>query len=140
MLTRIPPYLFLLFSLTFGMILGGFFPEPLKEVANFVNAVIGLVIDLVPILIFIALSPAISSLTDSGRANSLAGSVILWYLFTSFLAGFLGLSISTLIFGLSFSTSSATPTGTILTLLTPGDGLNPSRPLIAILLAICFGL
>ena len=90
MLTRIPPYLFLLFSLTFGMILGGFFPEPLKEVANFVNAVIGLVIDLVPILIFIALSPAISSLTDSGRANSLAGSVILWYLFTSFLAGFLG--------------------------------------------------
>ena len=112
----------------------------LGGVATFVNIAIGVVIDFVPILIFVALSPAISSLADSGRANSLAGSVVLWYLFTSFLAGLLGLSISTLLFGLSFSNSSDTSARTIMTLLTPGDSLNASRPLFAILLAICFGL
>ena len=140
MLTRIPTYLFLLFSLILGMLLGGFFPVQLGGVATFVNIAIGVVIDFVPILIFVALSPAISSLADSGRANSLAGSVVLWYLFTSFLAGLLGLSISTLLFGLSFSNPSDTSARTIMTLLTPGDSLNASRPLFAILLAICFGL
>ena len=140
MLTKIPTYLFLLASLILGMLLGGFFSDSLQGVATSVNVAISVIIYLVPILIFVALSPAISSLADSGRANSLAGSVILWYLFTSFLAGLLGLSVSTLLFGLSLSTSLDNPTGTMMTLLAPGETLSASRPLIAILLAVCFGL
>ena len=140
MLTKIPTYLFLLASLILGMLLGGFFSDSLQGVATSVNVAISVIIYFVPILIFVALSPAISSLADSGRANSLAGSVILWYLFTSFLAGLLGLSVSTLLFGLSLSTSLDNPTGTMMTLLAPGESLSASRPLIAILLAVCFGL
>lgn len=140
MLTKIPTYLFLLASLILGMLLGGFFSDSLQGVATSVNVAISVIIYLVPILIFVALSPAIASLADSGRANSLAGSVILWYLFTSFLAGLLGLSVSTLLFGLSLSTSLDNPTGTMMTLLAPGESLSASRPLIAILLAVCFGL
>ena len=140
MLTKIPTYLFLLASLILGMLLGGFFSDSLQGVATSVNVAISVIIYFVPILIFVALSPAISSLADSGRANSLAGSVILWYLFTSFLAGLLGLSVSTLLFGLSLSTSLDNPTGTMMTLLAPGETLSASRPLIAILLAVCFGL
>ena len=140
MLTKIPTYLFLLASLILGMLLGGFFSDSLQGVATSVNVAISVIIYLVPILIFVALSPAIASLADSGRANSLAGSVILWYLFTSFLAGLLGLSVSTLLFGLSLSTSLDNPSGTMMTLLAPGESLSASRPLIAILLAICFGL
>ena len=122
------------------MLLGGFFSDSLQGVATSVNVAISVIIYLVPILIFVALSPAIASLADSGRANSLAGSVILWYLFTSFLAGLLGLSVSTLLFGLSLSTSLDNPSGTMMTLLAPGESLSASRPLIAILLAVCFGL
>ena len=140
MLTKIPTYLFLLASLILGMLLGGVFSDSLQGVATSVNVAISVIIYFVPILIFVALSPAISSLADSGRANSLAGSVILWYLFTSFLAGLLGLSVSTLLFGLSLSTSLDNPTGTMMTLLAPGESLSASRPLIAILLAVCFGL
>ena len=140
MLTKIPTYLFLLASLILGMLLGGFFSDSLQGVATSVNVAISVIIYFVPILIFVALSPAISSLADSGRAKSLAGSVILWYLFTSFLAGLLGLSVSTLLFGLSLSTSLDNPTGTMMTLLAPGETLSASRPLIAILLAVCFGL
>ncbi len=140
MLTKIPTYLFLLASLILGMLLGGFFSDSLQGVATSVNVAISVIIYLVPILIFVALSPAIASLADSGRANSLAGSVILWYLFTSFLAGLLGLSVSTLLFGLSLSTSLDNPSGTMMTLLAPGESLSASRPLIAILLAVCFGL
>jgi len=140
MLTKIPTYLFLLASLILGMLLGGFFSDSLKGVATSVNVAISAIIYFVPILIFVALSPAISSLADSGRANSLAGSVILWYLFTSFLAGLLGLSLSTLLFGLPLSASLGNPTGTMMTLLAPGESLSASRPLIAILLAVCFGL
>ena len=140
MLTKIPTYLFLLASLILGMLLGGFFSDSLQGVATSVNVAISVIIYFVPILIFVALSPAISSLADSGRANSLAGSVILWYLFTSFLAGLLGLSVSTLLFGLSLSASLDNPTGTMMTLLAPGETLSASRPLIAILLAVCFGL
>ena len=140
MLTKIPTYLFLLASLILGMLLGGFFSDSLQGVATSVNVAISVIIYFVPILIFVALSPAISSLADSGRANSLAGSVILWYLFPSFLAGLLGLSVSTLLFGLSLSTSLGNPTGTIMTLLAPGESLSASRPLIAILLAVCCGL
>jgi len=140
MLTKIPTYLFLLASLILGMLLGGFFSDSLQGLATSVNMAISVIIYLVPILIFVALSPAIASLADSGRANSLAGSVILWYLFTSFLAGLLGLSVSTLLFGLSFSTSLDNPSGTMMTLLAPGESLSASRPLIAILLAVCFGL
>ena len=140
MLSKIPTYLFLLASLIVGMLIGGFFSDSLQGVATSVNVAISVIIYFVPILIFVALSPAISSLADSGRANSLAGSVILWYLFTSFLAGLLGLSVSTLLFGLSLSTSLDNPTGTMMTLLAPGESLSASRPLIAILLAVCFGL
>ena len=140
MLSKIPTYLFLLASLIVGMLLGGFFSDSLQGVATSVNVAISVIIYFVPILIFVALSPAISSLADSGRANSLAGSVIQWYLFTSFLAGLLGLSVSTLLFGLSLSTSLDNPTGTMMTLLAPGETLSASRPLIAILLAVCFGL
>ncbi|MEE2880221.1 MAG: cation:dicarboxylase symporter family transporter [Gemmatimonadota bacterium] len=140
MLTKVPTYLFLLASLILGMLLGGFFSGSLQGVATSVNVVISVIINLVPILIFVALSPAIASLADSGRANSLAGSVILWYLFTSFLAGLLGLSVSTLLFGLTLSTSLNNPSETMMTLLAPGESLSASRPLIAILLAVCFGL
>ncbi|MBI70856.1 MAG: hypothetical protein CME29_03920 [Gemmatimonadetes bacterium] len=140
MLSKIPTYLFLLASLIVGMLIGGFFSDSLQGVATSVNVAISVIIYFVPILIFVALSPAISSLADSGRANSLAGHVILWYLFTSFLAGLLGLSVSTLLFGLSLSTSLDNPTGTMMTLLAPGETLSASRPLIAILLAVCFGL
>ena len=140
MLSKIPTYLFLLASLIVGMLIGGFFSDSLQGVATSVNVAISVIIYFVPILIFVALSPAISSLADSGRANSLAGSVILWYLFTSFLAGLLGLSVSTLLFGLSLSTSLDNPSGTMMTLLAPGESLSASRPLIAILLAVCFGL
>ena len=140
MLSKIPTYLFLLASLIVGMLIGGFFSDSLQGVATSVNVAISVIIYFVPILIFVALSPAISSLADSGRANSLAGHVILWYLFTSFLAGLLGLSVSTLLFGLSLSTSLDNPSGTMMTLLAPGESLSASRPLIAILLAVCFGL
>jgi Na+/H+-dicarboxylate symporter len=140
MQSKIPQYLFLLFSLISGIFLGGIFSEFFSPVSSLINTIIEVVITFVPILIFVALSPAISSLANSGRANSLAGSVILWYLFTSLVAGFLGLTFSALLFGLSFSASSDSLSNTIIDLFTQDSGLSASKPLFAILLAICFGL
>ena len=102
-LRKIPGYVWMLMVLVVGIGLGGIFPTRLGPVSLFVVVLIRWIVRLVPILILMALSPAIAGLVRRGRAGRLAGAVVGWYLLTSVVAGLLGLSISTFLFDVPFS-------------------------------------
>lgn len=79
-------------------------PGPLAPIAAATGAFIRLVVLLVPLLIFVALSPAIATLARRGLAGRFAGSVIAWYVASSTIAGLFGLLVSSLLFQVPFST------------------------------------
>lgn len=103
MLKKIPGYVWIFAGLIGGILSGGFLPETLNPVAVGTRAFINLIIKIVPILIFCALSPAIATLVKRGLAGKIAGSVVLWYVASSILAGLLGVVFSSLLFSIPFS-------------------------------------
>jgi Na+/H+-dicarboxylate symporter len=102
-LRKIPAYVFTFAALVTGIALGGVFTELLGPVARGTTILIRVIVALVPVLIVLALSPAVATLVRRGLAGRFAGSVILWYLLSSAVAGFFGLLVSSLIFRIPFA-------------------------------------
>lgn len=136
----LPSFVWTLFALSIGILLGGLFPQTLATLARATTWFIQVVIKLVPILIFAALSPAVAKLVRRGRAGKFAGAVLGWYLLSSVLAGLFGLAVSSLLFDIPFSTSSEGAWAEVqLMLSTLGDQSGASLPLLAIVGAILTG-
>jgi Na+/H+-dicarboxylate symporter len=139
-LRTVPNYIWTFLALIFGIGLGGFLPETLAPVATATAFLIRLIVTVVPLLIFAALSPSIATLIRRGLAGRFAGSVILWYGVSSSLAGLLGLVISSLLFGIPFTTEKEGAWSEPLRMLGAFDGQSSaSLPLLAILGAVVAG-
>ena len=92
---KIPTYLWSFISLVLGLIIGASFGNHLKIISLGVHSVLTVFIKIVPILIFLALSPAINKLALKGNGGKLAASIIFWYLiylsiFWALIGGVLG--------------------------------------------------
>jgi Na+/H+-dicarboxylate symporter len=139
-LRRIPAYILTFASLVFGILLGGLFAEALYPVARGTGLLIRVIVALVPLLIVIALSPAIATLVRRGLAGRFAGSVILWYLLSSAVAGLFGLVMSSLIFGIPFTSDGVGAWTEALKMFSAfGEQPGASLPLLAIVAAIVLG-
>ena len=139
-LRRIPAYVLTFTSLVFGILLGGLFAEPLYPVARGTGLLIRVIVALVPLLIVVALSPAIATLVRRGLAGRFAGSVILWYLLSSAIAGLFGLVMSSLIFGIPFTSDGVGAWTEALKMFSAfGEQPSASLPLLAIVAAIVLG-
>ena len=93
-----PTYVKTLVALVIGVALGGGLPELMRPVAWLVVVLIRAVILLVPVLILVALAPAVGTLAKHSRAGRLAAAVTGWYLATSLAAGLLGVVAASLVF------------------------------------------
>ena len=139
-LRSIPTYVWTFLALVTGISLGGLLPDLLRPVATLTTWLIRAVVAFVPLLIFAALSPSIATLVRRGLAGKFATSVILWYLLSSSVAGMLGLAVSSVLFGIPFSTGeSGAWTEAISTLGSFRQQSGASLPLIAILASIVLG-
>lgn len=138
---RVPTYLWTFLALVTGIVAGGLLPDALEPVASATATVIRVIVALVPLLIFVALSPAIATLVRRGLAGRFAGGVIVWYVLSSTLAGLFGLVVSSLLFRIPLSTGSAGAGGEVLRMLRAfGEGGGASLPLAAILGAVAVGV
>jgi len=127
--------------LVIGIALGGVFTELLGPVARGTTYLIRAIVALVPLLIVVALSPAIATLVKRGLAGRFAGSVILWYLASSAVAGILGLSVSSLIFRIPFSSGeTGALTEAVRMFRAFGEQPGASLPLLAIVVAVLVGV
>lgn len=136
-LQRVPVYLWTFTALVTGIVLGGTVPQALAPVARGTTVLIRVIVALVPLLIVVALSPAIATLVRRGLAGRFAGSVILWYLASSIIAGFFGLVVSSVIFRIPFSVE-GTGAWTEAVKMIKAFGAQPgaSLPLVAIVVAV----
>ena len=100
----IPTYVWTFVALVVGLAAGGFLPGPLAVVANVTSTLIAWIVAVVPVLILAALSPAIATLVRRGLAGRFAGAVVLWYVFTSTVAGLIAVVASAAIFRIPFAT------------------------------------
>jgi Na+/H+-dicarboxylate symporter len=139
-LADVPAYIWTFVALATGVFLGGAFPEPLSPVATGTAALIQAVVMLVPLLILVALSPAIAILVRRGLAGRFAGSVVLWYVGTSVLAGLLAVVFSSLIFQIPFSSGTGPAWSEVLSMLTTFGSGGASVPLLAIVAGILLGI
>jgi Na+/H+-dicarboxylate symporter len=130
----------MLLVLLVGIGLGGLFPTRLEPVSLFVIVLIRWIVRLVPVLIFMALSPAIAGLVRRGRAGRLAAAVVGWYLLTSVIAGFFGLLVSTFLFDVPLSGGADTGWSQAGGMLATLGGSGASVALVAIGVAIGVGL
>lgn len=141
MAARIPRYAWTLLALLIGISAGGLFPTSLSPVAAATAAFIRFVVSLVPILIVLALGPAIATLVKRGLAGRFAGAVVLWYVLSSTLAGLFGLLVSSLVFGIPFSTGSGGAWQEAASMLRSlRDQGGASAPLVAIVAAVVLGV
>jgi len=140
MLKRIPGYIWTFIALIGGILLGGLLPEVLNPVAIGTRTFINLIIKIVPILIFCALSPAIATLVKRGLAGKFAGSVILWYVASSALAGLLGVISSSLIFRIPFSSEASGASSNIIKMFQGLGKHGASIPLLSIVGAVIVGI
>lgn len=101
---KIPKYAWTFLALVAGLAAGGLRPDLLAPVAEATGAVIRIIVALVPLLILVALSPAVATLVRRGLAGRFAGAVVIWYVGTSVLAGAMAVLASALLFRLPFST------------------------------------
>ncbi len=140
-LRSIPAYIWTLLALLMGITLGGILPETFAPIAAGMMAFIKSIISIVPLLIFAALSPAFATLGKRGLAGKFATSVILWFIFTSTLAGLFGLIISALIFGIPFSGGTAGAWHEIVKMLQVfKEQGGASYPLLAVIAAAIIGI
>jgi Na+/H+-dicarboxylate symporter len=101
---------------------------------------IQLIVTVVPLLIFAALSPAVATLVKRGLAGRFATSVVLWYVTSSTVAGLYALVVSSLIFDIPFASETAGAWSEALGMLRSfGEQSSASRPLLAIVGAILLG-
>ncbi|MEM0953166.1 MAG: cation:dicarboxylase symporter family transporter [Pseudomonadota bacterium] len=141
MFNRIPPYIWTLFSLLAGLALGGLLGERLSGVSQATHTGLKLFIKVVPILIFVALSPAIHTLVSRGSGGRLAMGVVCWYMLTSFCAGLLGVVLSSMLFDIEFSAGNSDLYSEASTMLgTLNSDAGASLPLLSILAAVVAGL
>ncbi len=128
-------------SLIIGIVLGGAFPQTFSVVANGTTALIQFIVRLVPVLIFLALSPAIATLVKRGLAGRFAGSVILWYFLSSAIAGMMGVTISSIVFGIPFSSGDGQDISAVTRMIQAfGEQGGASIPLLAIVGAVLLGV
>ena len=138
---RIPRYLWSLISLISGLIIGTWFGDRLSFVSSGTHSALTGFIKIVPILIFIALCPAISKLKSQGGGGKLAASVIGWYLLTSTCAGLIGIVFSSLLFNIEISSGNGNMIDEAYTMFATLNGdSGASWPLFAILFAVIAGL
>ncbi|UCC81521.1 MAG: cation:dicarboxylase symporter family transporter [Gemmatimonadota bacterium] len=138
---KVPAYVWTFLALVLGIVFGGWLPEMLAPIARLTAALIRFIVALVPLLIFAALSPAIATLVRRGLAGRFAGSVVLWYVMTSAIAGAFGLVVSSLIFKIPFSavaTGAASEATTVFRAF--GELSGASLPLVAILGSVLLGV
>ncbi len=140
-LKSVPGYVWTFIALILGIFSGGMFSDFLTPVANGTTAAIKAVITVVPLLIFAALSPAVATLVKRGLAGKFASSVIAWYVISSALSGLLGLSISSLLFNIPFSTETHGAFSEASKMLKIfGEQSGASFPLLAIVGAVFVGI
>ena len=140
MTRRIPAYVWTFLALVAGLAAGGLLPGPLAPVAGATSTLIAWIVAIVPLLILAALSPAIATLVRRGLAGRFAGAVVLWYVFTSTVAGLIALVTSAAIFRIPLTTEGRgvwTEVGAMLETLGAGGA---SWPLLAILGGVLVGL
>ncbi len=126
-------------ALVAGLAAGGFFPSALAPVADATSTLIAWVVAVVPLLILAALSPAIATLVRRGLAGRFAGAVVLWYVFTSTVAGLIAL-VAAAIFRIPLTTGDrGVWTEAAVMLRSLGEG-GASWPLLAILAGVLLGL
>lgn len=141
-LVRIPGYVWTLLALALGFSLGCIFPEGLKSFSQGVATGIRIVVTVVPVLIFAALSPAIASLVRAGRSGRFAAAVFFWYVLTSAVAGLFGAVAASLIFKVPWFPSGDDSFHAELSRIGSGLMSQPqvSLPLMAIAAAVICGL
>ncbi len=138
-LKQVPGYAWTITALITGILLGGFFPAALEFISIGTQWFIKLIIQIVPIFIFLALSPPIATLVQRGSAGKFGGSVILLFVLSSTVAGLVGVVLSSLLFNIPLVSESH---GKALDLVSTLCGIGEhgaSLPLISILLAIALG-
>ncbi|WP_420633050.1 cation:dicarboxylate symporter family transporter [Candidatus Palauibacter sp.] len=136
---RVPTYVWTFLALVAGLAAGGFFPSALAPVADATSTLIAWVVAVVPLLILAALSPAIATLVRRGLAGRFAGAVVLWYVFTSTVAGLIAL-VAAAIFRIPLTTGDrGVWTEAAVMLRSLGEG-GASWPLLAILAGVLLGL
>lgn len=139
MTRKIPTYVWTFFALAAGLAVGGLFPEPLKPVADATSVLIAWIVAVVPLLILAALSPAIATLVRRGLAGRFAGAVVLWYIFTSTVAGLIALVTSAAVFRIPITTGDRSIWNEAAAMLQSfGEG-ETSWPLLAILAGVLLG-
>ena len=114
----IPGYLLSLIALIFGIIIGAGFGDSLAIVSSITHNVLKGFIKIVPVLIFIALCPAVNKLRSKGGSGKLAASVIGWYLLTSIFAGLIGLVFSSFLFNIEIATNNGSMTNEVYKMFT----------------------
>jgi Na+/H+-dicarboxylate symporter len=136
----VPTYIWTLLSLVLGIVLGGSFPEALGPVARGTSGLIRLIVAVVPLLILVALSPAVATLVRRGLAGRFAGAVVAWYVVSSAVAGLLALLFSSLLFRIPFSTGTQGLWQEATSMLSAFGQGGASYPLLAILGGVAVGL
>tara|TARA_B100000686_G_scaffold354996_1_gene468878 strand:+ start:14151 stop:15347 length:1197 start_codon:yes stop_codon:yes gene_type:complete len=138
---KVPGYLWSIISLFSGIIIGAVFGNRIGIISYGTHQVLSIFIKLVPILIFIVLSPAVNKLKSQGESGKLAASVIGWYLLTSIFAGFIGIISSSLLFNVEISSGNGNMLDEVYRMFSIlNDGSGTSWPLFSILFAVVTGL
>jgi len=137
---HIPLYLWSLISLISGLIIGAGFGVHLSIISSGTHSALTGFIKIVPIVIFIALCPAISKLKSQGGGGKLAASVIGWFLLSSICAGFLGVVFSSLLFDIKMSSENGMIDEAYKMFATLNGDSRASWPIFAIFFAVFTGL
>jgi len=137
---KVPNYVWTFLALLAGLGAGGLLPDQLAPVAAATGALIRFIVAVVPILILVALSPAVATLMRRGLAGRFAGAVVTWYVGTSVLAGAIALVTSAIIFSIPLSTGGGGVWGEASVMLTSFGQGGASLPLLAILAGGLLGL
>ena len=136
---RLPVYVWNAIALLVGLTVGGVFPDAMGPVASATGWLIRAIVTLVPVLILAALSPAVATLVRRGLAGRFAGTVVLWYVGTSVLAGLLALVVSSLIFRIPLSLESGGAAAEALAMFRQLGSGGVSLPILAILAGVLLG-
>jgi len=138
---QVPIYLWSFISLIFGLIIGAGLGEHISIISSGTHSVLTGFIKIVPIVIFIALCPAISKLKSQGGGGKLAASVIGWFLLSSTCAGLLGVVFSSLLFNIEISSGNGSMVDEAYRMfaILNGDS-RASWPIFAIFFAVFTGL
>ena len=137
---QIPIYLWSLISLISGLIIGAGFGDHLSIISSGTHSALTGFIKIVPIVIFIALCPAISKLKSQGGGGKLAASVIGWFLLSSICAGLLGVVFSSLLFDIKMSSENGMIDEAYKMFATLNGDSRASWPIFAIFFAVFTGL